>query len=434
MNWKRLYIIAALLIIALDFSRLGDGFPSSIFRIDHSFHLVKFEMVKREGFGPYEEQANVPTSLFYPPMLVPLLLLAKLLQPKMAYFLSYFLLVSFTYLTTKKLAPGKEEDALLCVLFPLSAMAFFRVGRMLEFMAHLPFIVLLFYLDRGRNTWITTGLVILGATTHLPTAVFYSPILFFKAVEKKLYKSLFAWGAAAVAWAAAYLPKTWGMSVWKLSRADMIYLNAKAVLEGKGLTWLVYLLAIALLGILASLKFLGKEALYATPSMLFAALLPFLYLIDVPLLGYVPGWNQVILTTVIPLFSYLLLRGNEKWWKIGAALTIAALAFPLPWVGEASRNFKYLDTVNGKYTMTAFPPDEMHRYILTQNYLAHRGVPTVLCPTWEYSDPRWYFYHPGGCDELRHDVDYIILPASEMWVKDCGVEYTETPDLLIVKA
>ncbi|MBR9680266.1 MAG: hypothetical protein GOU98_00385 [Candidatus Altiarchaeota archaeon] len=429
-RWKEVYILFALLMVSLDFSRLGDNFPSHFFHIDHSFHINKFVAVAREGITSYAEQGNLPVRVFIPPALIPFLFLAFVLPPKFAYFLSYFLMLLISYWVTKKISPGNEKYMLLAILFPLSIQSFMTTGRLLEFMAHLAFLILLFYIDKGKNKLITTTLFMIGTTSHLPTMVFYGPLLFFKSISKKIAKHFWYWGSFTLLWIALYIPPTLGKLGWITPRSEILYDMAKAVLLNQGFGWIFTSLVLVAMGILMSIFMLGKEGLYSLPSVFIAVVFPMAYIFGLPFNLNIPGWNQIIITTLVPPFSYLLLRRSQKVWKQLTLITSILLIVPMPWVGTISENFQYLDQLDGNYTTTLFPPEAASDMFFTQNYLAYRGLPTPKSPTFEYSEPEWFFYSPKSCNELNVGLKHIILPKSEVWVKNCD-NVIETPDLFI---
>jgi len=430
-RWKELYIFFALFMVALDFSRLGAGFPTHFFHIDHSFHINKFVAMARDGISAYPEQANLPVRVFIPTVLFPFLFLVIFFAPKTAYFLTYFLLLFFSYIITKKISPGNEKYMLLVILFPLSVQSFMTTGRLLEFMSHLAFIILLFYMDKGRDPWITTSLFVAGTTSHLPTMVFYGPILFFKGIEKKMKKHFIYWGAATLLWIALYIPPTLGKLGWIEPRSQILYDMALAVLVSQGFGWVVMSLVLVAMGILMSVYLLGREGKYLLPSVFISVVFPLAYILGLPFNLNIPGWNQVIITTLIPPFSYLLLRKSQKLWKRLTLLTAVLLIIPFPWQGAFEKDLPYLDNVTANYTTTLFPPSEASNMFFAQNYLAYRGIPTPRSPTFEYSEPYWFFFNPKSCKELKVGVNYVILPKSSLWARDCPGSI-EAPDLFIV--
>ncbi|MBR9680013.1 MAG: hypothetical protein GOU99_03120 [Candidatus Altiarchaeota archaeon] len=431
-DWKKLFIIVMLGFMAIDFSGFVQEMPSNGFHVDHSYHIIKFELFDKYGLNAYSEMAKLPVFLFFPPLLIPFLFLTKILSIKFAYFLTYFLIIGISYFVSKRIIPGKKDDVLLAILFPASFMAFIRAGRILELMAHLSFIPLVYYIEKGKNRYINTGLFLAGITSHLPTAAFYSPYLFLKTLRKKEYKQLLIWGIIGLSWLLLYLPPTIGLTSWFNPRVQIIYAKTMMFFTELMGSWMVFVFIIGALVMTLSLLFFKKEDLDALPSFAMIMLTGLIYFINPELIKWIPGINQILIITAIPLFSILLLKNNEKLWKTLSLLLIPAFLFPVLWTGPTEADFKKLDLITKNYTMVNEFSDKYIASDFARNYLVHKGISTPLCPVYEYSDPDWYFFNPTSCEELDIGVEYIIMPKSYEWAKSCG-EFIEGETMLIVK-
>ncbi|HDR53543.1 MAG TPA: hypothetical protein ENN60_02625 [archaeon] len=431
-NPDKVFMVVACLLILWDFLHFP-GMPSGPYHVDHSFHILKYELFAKHGFERWPELGNIDLKIFIPPFFIPFLMLAWVLPPAVAYLSTFFLMLAVTYANGKILRKPYRWDPVLAVLFPLSAFFFFRIGRILELAAHLPLLLLVAYLDDGKSKYMTTLLFALGATTHLPTALFYLPIILFKLWNRRMLDHLAFWGLLLLPWLGVYIPFSMDAAGWQVSRLEVIVLDIKATVTTSlmppgvldAILW--GLVAMSLLVLL-----LGKEGRYAFPSFLITLVSTLMVYYGNLLPTHLPGFNQVIPITCFPLFSFLLLRHNRKVWRWVAWATLIILAIPLPWEGPTATDFPILDRVNGSVLSTSFPQGYREHRTFATNYLAYRGNPTPACTTWEYADPEWWFYEPESCEELKVGIDYIILHESAEWAKECG-EWWEGEYLLVVR-
>lgn len=432
-DWKKAYIILIVAFLAFEFTDIVQnrlvGVPSG----DHGFHFPKFKIFKERGIGEYPEMGNVPFILLVPPPLIPFMFLSTVVSVEVAYFLTYFLILGIAYLFSRQFMPGKEDYVLLTLLFMPSTIIFFYFGRLLELLSHVAFIILIFYLDGEASIPLSTLLFAIGVTAHIPTGIFYLPFLLMKAAKQGLGGHISAWAITGSIWLAIYLPNIVGTTGWVFSRTENIYSGILVVLESLGFWWVPYLVSLLSVMVFTSLFFLGEGGRRAIPSF-FMAISPLLFLFSgVNILRFLPGINQIFITTAIPLYSYLILQQNEKVWKIITASTVIFLLVPFSKVSDYETEIRQLDLVDGNYTITFFPQGSQHLRYLAYNYLSTRGIPTPSCPTWEYTRPEWFFYHPETCGELNVGLKYIIFHKNDQWVKECG-DYTETENMIIVKA
>jgi hypothetical protein len=431
-NWKQLYIIFLLVIIALDFSGLaGQVRDIGLMEGDHGFHWIKFEMFRSHGIGDWEALGSVDFSVLVPPTLLPFLFLAKLIPAEIAYLLTYYLILGMVYLFARKFIPGKEATVVLVLLFTPSIFVYIHFGRLLEFMAQAAFITMLFYMDEGTPET-NTILFILGLASHPPTAIFYAPMLALKSLEKGRKKQVMWWATIGVAWAILFLPKTIGTTGMMLPRVEELYMRARYILKNMRMMWVIPLSIAASIITLISLRFLGKEGRYALPSFLISFLPSGVALLNTSWVKYLPGINQVIPTTGIPLLSYLLMKKNENIWAVVSILLAFIVLFPTPRVNPYEEDLAGLDVVENGYVIIQFPYEQRELSSFVHRYLVGKDIPTPVSFTWEYSDPGWYFYYPESCADLKAGWEYVILPRDEQWAKGCG-NWTETPNLLIVK-
>jgi hypothetical protein len=423
-----LYIILILSAIAVDFALLGDRFPSSILHTDHTFHILKFELFSKYGLSSYEELGGISYKLLFPPLLMPFLLLGRIIPPRLAYFMTYGLVIAIWYFIAKKLVPGREKTILLAVLFPICTFGIIKIGRLLELMAHLPLLILFANLDNPKKFWSSVFLFIAGMVSHLPVTVFYFPILALKCIEKKRFNLIFAWLAVTAVWLAVYFPMVEGTVGTKVSRMEVVTNVINAALKNEGFGWAFPLIFAISVYALACLPSFGREGLYAVPSFIVSTFPPLAFLSGIPVYDYLPGVNQIIITNQFPFFAYLLQKKNPKVWKILFALLLPFAVIPLPWNGATENDFPYLDNLTGNYSIV----HTEEGLSFASNYLAHRGVFSPFCSTWEYSDPYWFYYNPESCEEINRTVKYTIFPRTSEWTKECG-NYTLTPNLIILE-
>ena len=433
-NLEKLYIFAVLFFIAVDFVQMPDV-PSSLLHSDHSFHIIKFELVRRHGLTGFPELGSVSLRMLLPIFLVPFTLLSFIIPYKLAYQSTYFLLLLFTYLGAKKIQRerGRELEPLLAILFPFSAFFFFRFGRLLELAAHLPLLLLFDYLESGDDPRITTLLFMLGATSHLPTLLLYLiPISLKLHSRRKFLKHAPLWAISLLPWLIFYIPNSMNVVGWKLPRLVAITTNVLTVAEKTGFGWTIWPILILFAAMAASVWFMGKDGRRTSIAMVPVAASTILVYLGSSLPLKIPGFNQIIPTSMIPLFSYLLLKKYPKAWAVLAVMSFAVVVWPLPWEGAYTADFELgREYINGSYIFT-MPEDSIVTYKnFFINYMAHLGMPTPLCSTWEYADPEWALYSPKNCSDLKV-VDYFVVPRTEDWVKTCG-EYREGRHIIIVK-
>ncbi len=430
-NWDKIYIAVVLFLIALDFSRSVYA-PSNKIHTDHRFHMVKFELFKKYGFAQYAELGEVPLKLLLPAFLLPFLLLAWVLPAKSAYLLTYFLLVALAYFGSRRILKKNKLAPVLAILFPASAFVYFTMGRLLELAGHLPLLVLAAYLEEGDSRYITTLLFMLGATSHLPTLLFYFPFLLLKLHQQHKMNHLIYWTLFAIPWLGVYLPASMGGMGWQISRLEKIVPEILHVFQAQGGAWLIYGLCAFFVALLVALLFLGTDGWFALPSFLLTTASTMMVLNGNMLPAKIPGFNQILPVTGLPLFAYLLMKKSRKAWRVLAWGSLFILAVPIPWQGPFSQDYPVLDWVNGSYTVAKFPIENADMKYTVMTYLAHKNMPTPLCSTWEYADPGWWRYSPKNCSEIMSATDYIIFPKRDQWAKKCG-ESREGDYIIVVK-
>jgi|GEM_PF-2252942 len=429
-NWEKVFIILALYFILLDFLQFP-GVVTSPLHSDHGFHLLKFQMVKVHGLTAFPELGNVSLKLLLPVGLLPLVFLSYLIPPKIAYFGSYFFLAGVAYWAGDRLFHNRRREPLLAVLFPPAAYFLFRFGRILELAAHLPLLMLFIYLDEGDKKWVTTLLFFLGATSHLPTLLFYLIPLGLKLWDRRKLDHLIFWALSLLPWLGIYIPKSIRVTGWTVSRTEALIPTIINLIRQADLTWIIWPLLAFLMGTALATWWLGREGRMAFPAFLAVNFNPVLMYVGVNLLTRVPGLNQVLPITGLPLFAYLLYRRVPKlWWGLTLA-TALVLVWPVPWEGPLSEDFPVLDQINGSYVV-AFPVGQRTGRHFITHYLASRGMPTPYCSTWEYSEPEWWHYQPGSCEALEAGLDYVIVYKTDQWVKSCDRPYLEGNHIIIV--
>ncbi|MBR9680012.1 MAG: hypothetical protein GOU99_03115 [Candidatus Altiarchaeota archaeon] len=440
MNWKKAFVLAFLFFIFADFFSSGGDFPFRDARADHRYHIVKFKLVNEHGIGEYAEIGNIPIVLFAPPLLWPLLFLGKILPVSIAYFSAFFILIAAAYIVSKKIIPEHAEDVLLNIFFPVCLLTYFRFGRLLELMAHLAFLILLYNLDKGKRST-NTLLFLIGASSHLPTAVFYSVFIGLKTVIKRDFKQIGLWVAVGLAWCAIYIPPATKTIGWVLSRNEFLYNTFLA--SGKTSNSLILGTAIILIIILISVTYFGPEGRLAFPAIFLSIIPSAPILFGKSVLRFLPGFNQVVFSTVFPLYSYLLLKKSEKFWKLVVLVSILFFLSPLPWAEQdkyivpnfVSDNYSSdlycLNQIQNNYTLIS-PQAFNNVNSFFTNYLVDKGLESPFCPIWEYNKPEWFLFNPSNCDELDVGLDYIIFPVNYSWAKSCG-DYFECENILVVK-
>ena len=430
MDWEKAFFVAAFVSYLLFLLPILDP-ASSIVGGDHTFHALKFDLMARHGLGDFPELGGIGVTPLIPPFLVaffPLLFLGS----RVAYYFMYALLpLVIVWLSRKLGIPSRPVFA--AIFFPLSLFIFFYFGRVLELLTNIFLLMLFLYMDREPSLSWSALLFFLGVSSHLPTALLYAVPLFLKAAESHR-GHLLAWSGVALVWLAWYFPQVVGRAglvVPRFSTWRML------VSSGLSSSFLVFkILIVIFLLVTPLLLLLKKERKYFGLPMAFGIATAFSWIFGIEFLEHVPGLNQTVPFTVSIMFSFFLWSNRKQLWRL-----LVAVSFPLCllsflfFFSFSTINLHAFDFIDGPCILVSgFRNDtgivyerNDFRKSHVMNYLAHRGVESPLCTTWEYAAPEWLFYYPRTCDDLEIGLDYVLMYGESFpWAESCpgvtGVE------------